>query len=326
MVKTEQKSPANNEPSTNDSASVTSVPGQAAGLPADIVETTIETAVKNYGPAVAIGVCIFILGIAAVAFLYTQRVSQQSGYWDSIDIGVHSDNVTTLVDTAASARGTFAGAVAMHNAGVVELNAGLSKMVRDRAKAKKEIASAIEKLEQAQDSPEANTMLEFQNAYSLAYAYEALGDFAKALPLYEKVAAVDSSPYQGMARDGASRCNDPSMKEFYAKFNEWKPEETATAPGDLESGLGGLGLGGLEGLDLEGGLDLTPPAGLQPEVPATAEEGSATEAATEGIKEEAAKAETGASQAGGNLDLPPQLPPQDAPKQEEAPKQEDAPK
>ena len=97
----------------------------------DSVEIAIESAITKYGPAVALIVCVVVIVSAAAAF-WIQRNRNLSGeYWSAVTTNFQDRNVKGLVETAERARSTKAGTVAMLNAGVVELNDGLEKLLKE---------------------------------------------------------------------------------------------------------------------------------------------------------------------------------------------------
>jgi len=211
-------------------------PGVPGASLEETVESSVEKLVKEYGPPAAIAVLLVILVAAGWAFYVGRQQETASGHWDSINIGVHSNSVPTLQATAESARNSLVGVVATQNAGMVELNTALGKMLRDPDKAKTEIKSAIERFRQVLDSNRGNEMLRRQALYNLAYAHEALGEFDLARPHYKELAEIRDNPFERLAKDGLQRCLDPRMKEFYATYATWKPSDGGTAPGDaLES-------------------------------------------------------------------------------------------
>lgn len=260
--------PAKNGSGTSLPANTRVVNPVQAGAPGvsleETVESSIEKMVKDYGPPVAMAVLVIILGLSAWAYVVSRGQITASNQWDSINIGVHSSSVATLQATADSSPGTLIGAVATQNAGMVELNGALAKMVRDKDKAKQEIEAAAKRFEQVLASPQSSEMLKQQATFSLAFAKESLGDFAGALALYKELADTKDHPFERMAKDGVQRCEDPTMKAFYTAFSEWKPTDGGTAPGDtLEGILNSGGSGALPPINLDPGqkldLDSLPP-------------------------------------------------------------------
>ncbi len=87
-------------------------------------------------------------------------------------------------------------------------------MVRDSAKAKEEIKSAMERFKQVVDYPYANDLLRQQAKYALAFSHEAVGEFDAALKLYQEVSEIEGSPLVRLAKDGALRCQDENIRSF----------------------------------------------------------------------------------------------------------------
>lgn len=243
----------------------------------ETVESSVEKAVKEYGPPVITAVLVVIVAMAGSAFYFGRREATISNQWDSINVGVRSSSVSTLQGTADSARGTFVGAVATQAAGMTELNAALEKMVRDGDKARTEIKSAMERFKQVVDYPYANDLLRQQAKYALAFSHEALGEFDAALKYYQELAAVESSPLVRLSKDGVLRCQDLGIRAFQEKFATWKPSESGPAP-DLQNLQNLLNQDGQLNLDALKNLNIDQPPAPPAQVPPT----EAPPATTEG--------------------------------------------
>jgi hypothetical protein len=287
----------------------TSVPPGAPGVSLEeTVESGVEKAIKEYGPPVVTAVLVVIVAMAASAFYFSRREATVSNQWDSINVGLRSSSVSTLQGTADSARGTFVGAVATQAAGMTELNAALEKMVRDSAKAKEEIKSAMERFKQVVDYPYANDLLRQQAKYALAFSHEAVGEFDAALKLYQEVSETEGSPLIRLAKDGVLRCQDDNIRSFQEKFAAWKPSESGPAP-DLQNLQNLLNQDGQLNLDALKNLNIDAPPGLPGQTPPAATEGGENPVPpTEAPPKEAPSTGGGESQA-----PPAEAPPAEAP-------------
>ncbi len=302
----------------------TSVPPGAPGTSLeDAVESGVEKAIKEYGPPVVTAVLVVVVAMAASAFYFSRREATVSNQWDSINVGLRSSSVSTLQGTADSARGTFVGAVATQAAGMTELNAALEKMVRDSAKAKEEIKSAMERFKQVVDYPYANDLLRQQAKYALAFSHEAVGEFDAALKLYQEVSEIEGSPLVRLAKDGALRCQDENIRSFQEKFAAWKPSESGPAP-DLQNLQNLLNQDGQLNLDALKNLNIDAPPGLPGQTPPATTEGGENQAPpaeappaeappTEAPPAEAPPTEGGESQAPPAEAPPAETPPGQAP-------------
>lgn len=224
------------------------------GATKDSVETAIESAISKYGPGVALAVCVIVILSAGAAYWIQRNRNMAGQTWNTVTSAFQDRNVKGLMEAAEAARDSKAGTVAVLNAGAVELNSGLEKLLKDKVKAKEEINSAIEKLKQARDSKFSEGLMKDQATYSLAFAYESLGQFEEAKPLYEELVANEESQFHSLAQLGASRCDNPETLALFDAFSKWEPAAAGSAPDDLSELLknGPLDLSPPEELNLDG--------------------------------------------------------------------------
>lgn len=235
----------------------------------DNVEIAIESAITKYGPAVALAVCIVVIVGAGIAFWVQRNRNIAGETWSTVVNNFQARDVKGLVTAAENARSSKAGTVAMLNAGAVELNDGLERLLKDKVKAREDINAAIEKIQQARNSEFADGMIKDQATYSLAFAYESMGEFDKAQTFYQELADNPDSQFQHLAADGLARCGDPETKEFYEVFAKWEPTANEEAPEELDLLKNPLDLSPPEALDLNPGSQNEGDQDAAPSLPET---------------------------------------------------------
>ena len=123
--------------------------------------------------------------------------------------------------------------MALQLAGDYDMRTGLSKLSFDREGGIKLIEKARDSLQAVVDAPatQKSTMLQRRSTFSLAYAYESLGDFEKAKVLYQQL--VDAAPdaaFADSARRGVKRTSNPEYVALYEKFKNHE-DVLGDAPG-----------------------------------------------------------------------------------------------
>lgn len=206
---------------------------------------------KPYMPIVIAGTVIVIAGIIGGTWWYQNRVNSEARIWQELsqarfnamrlssrpDEDVSTVGLTDFADTYGD---TAAGKWATLQAGVLELDRGLSilnqqlSVKSEQEKADKNLKRAIEHFEKILNDPgDVDSALMRRAIFKMAVAQEATGQLAEAKKYYEQAiefAGEDSSLYD-IAKRGIARCNAPEMKEFYVQLANYKPSYGEVAPG-----------------------------------------------------------------------------------------------
>jgi tetratricopeptide (TPR) repeat protein len=196
-------------------------------------------ATKPYWAHILLGVLSLILGWVLIDYYRSASTESASEQWRSLSNAMTqaqlSGDVASLKTMGEEFEEERAGNWALQMAGNFEINRGIDMLARDRVggfKMIKQGMTSIEKVVEA--SPNSKTpMLQRRSLFMLAYAKEALGEFAEAKKIYEQlVEAAPDSEYTDVATRGIERCSNPDYAVIYEKFKSWE-EAAETAPGPL---------------------------------------------------------------------------------------------
>jgi tetratricopeptide (TPR) repeat protein len=192
--------------------------------------------VKPHANLIMLSIAALFLLFIVVAFMIQTRQSVAEGEWLSFNAQVTNleltGNTSGMKELAEDYPDGKAGLWGLQLAGNFELRQGLQKLGSKRSEGLKEIEKARNTLKRVVDAPadKKSTLLQVRSTYSLAYAYESLGDFDNAKSLYQKL--VDQAPDSGFgqaAERGLKRCSDPAFAEIYERFQKWE-DPFAIAP------------------------------------------------------------------------------------------------
>ena len=212
------------------------VPGEQTTEPLSGAERLVDS-LRPYGAFIALGVALLFLAFIAVAWSIKVRFDQQERPWMALNQKIAefglTGNTSGLKEVAEDFPDGAAGLWGLQLAGDLDLRNGNAQLPVDRTAGIKLIEKARDTLKKIVDAPAASksTMLQRCSTFSLAYAYESLGDFENAKKIYQQI--VDSTPQSALAdpaRRGIVRSSDPAYAIVYAKFKDWV-DPMADAPG-----------------------------------------------------------------------------------------------
>lgn len=216
-----------------------------------------------------------LLLVIAVAWMFNTRAEIAEGQWISLvrRTGLFQMTGTTSImkEIADEHPDSKAGLWALQIAGDGDLANGLQMFARDRNEAIREIERARESFRKVVDAP-ANLKspeLQQRSVFSLAYAYESLGQFQEASEYYRQIIELaPDSAFANKARRGLARAENPQFASIYQAFRDWE-DPLGPAPGAITDPLPDISFPEIpesEGESGESGESGPLPSDLQPGV------------------------------------------------------------
>jgi tetratricopeptide (TPR) repeat protein len=206
------------------------------------VETTygerLLESLKPHANLLMLGIAALFLLFIAIAWIFQSRARVAEGEWLALNYAFAAANATgnanAIKEIADEYPDGIAGLWGLQVAGDYELRQGLNKLAVERAEGIRDLEKARNTLKKVVDAPASrkSTLLQVRSTFSLAYAYESLGEFENARKLYQQL--VDQAPNSAFGRAaqrGLNRCTDPSFATIYDHFKDWQ-DPFAIAPGD----------------------------------------------------------------------------------------------
>ncbi len=196
---------------------------------ADIVEKKFGD-LRPYSGTILLGLLALILVGIVGAYWNSLRAVAKSQPWQDLQFAMAShqnDRQTSHFDVVSERHSdSLASLWALQLSGDADLRMGLAKLITEREASLKQIERARRALEKIQEStlkrPE---LLTERSLYSLAYAYESLGEFEKAKSAYSRMMKeMPDAPMTIMAKEGLARLDNPA---FVAAFDKFKSVGTA---------------------------------------------------------------------------------------------------
>jgi tetratricopeptide (TPR) repeat protein len=214
-----------------------------------VVETNVETtfadrlleSVKPHANLILLGLAAIFLLFIALAWMMQSRARVAEGEWMSLNqafaIANMTGNTSTIREVAEDYPDGIAGLWGLMLAGDYELRRGLEALPTNQTEGIREIERAKNTLKKIVDAPASRKtpLLQVRSTFSLAYAYESLGDFENAQSLYKQI--VDQAPdsaFAQAAKRGLDRSTNPAFVTVFERFKEWQ-DPYAVAPGELPS-------------------------------------------------------------------------------------------
>lgn len=202
-------------------------------------------------------VCVAgLLGFAAVAIFVKSNFTKEAEQWRELSfassIALGSGNLAPLKEVTENYGETKASMWAVQMVGDQQLTTGLDQMLRDREVGKQQVEKAKENFKRVVEAPASakTTMLDRRAHFSLAYAYESLGQFDKAKTIYDElVEQAPESPFASPAKRGSKRSSDPAYAKLYEKFVNFEEAVIGDAPGPLVPDSPNLTTPDFEGID-----------------------------------------------------------------------------
>lgn len=184
-----------------------------------------------------------LLLFIAVAWMFKTRAEIEEGQWISLvrRTGLFEMTGTTSImkEIAEEHPDSKAGLWALQIAGDGDLSNGLRTFAQNRTEAVREIEKAREAFRKVVDAPTnlKSPELQRRSVFSLAYAYESLGQFEQAAELYRQlIEMAPDSPFTDQARRGLARSQNPQFASIYKAFKEWE-DPLGPAPGAITDQL-----------------------------------------------------------------------------------------
>lgn len=193
--------------------------------------------IKPHATTIGLAVIAAFVGFAAIAYLISGNFNQKSKAWTdlyrSATYAENRNDISQLKEVAAAYPNSQAGMRAALLAADFQLRVGVETLSTDREGGLELIRQSTVGFQTVLDAPPSatTTLLQRRSQFGLAYAFESLGEFAKANNLYtELVEAAPDSPIAALARRGISRSSNPDYLALYKKFSEWE-DVLGEAPG-----------------------------------------------------------------------------------------------
>jgi tetratricopeptide (TPR) repeat protein len=178
------------------------------------------------------------LGFIAIAFMMRSRFDQNAAQWRELStasaIALRTGDISGLKTVADTYPDTKAGLWALQMAGDEQLRRGIEQLSFDREAGNQMIEKGKNNFKRIVDAPQTTktTMLDRRSSFSLAYAYESLGQFDEAKSLYEQIINLaPDSAFANPARRGLERASNEQYVDLYTKFANFEEEVIGEAPG-----------------------------------------------------------------------------------------------
>ena len=189
-------------------------------------------AARPYNRLIAGIVLAVVVLTGAYFYLSAQKKERLASGWDRY---LSAQQETDLSDLAEHYGGTTAGMAARLQLADSRLSDGINGLVEDKQSARQLLSRAINGYESVL-SETTDEILSQRALFGLARAHEASGKLDLARQNYRRLAAIDGSPYAGVAERRAAELDRPAVKTFYDWFNKY----SAARPMEKEPGIPGL--------------------------------------------------------------------------------------
>ena len=231
MSQTMNKKPNSKKKKISEKLQEVEVPEELTGV------EKIYEAIKPHLTTIGLVIVAGLLGFIAIAFLmrsqFDKKALQSRELFNASTIALRTGDTQGLEDVAANYPDTKPGLWALQMAGDHQLRLGLDQLSIDREAGNQLIEKAKVNLLAIVDAPQTakTTMLDRRSHFSLAYAYESLGQLDEAKEIYNKlVEEAPDSAFADPARRGSKRASNPQYAALYNKFANFEEEVIGEAP------------------------------------------------------------------------------------------------
>ena len=190
-----------------------------------------------YGSMIALGIALCFLAFIIVTYMIKANEVRAENEWRELNTSITevglSGNTARLKQVADDFPTGRAGMWALQLAGDYDLRTGIGQLSYDREGGLKLIEKSRDTLQRIVDGPASAKTTDLQrcSTFSLAYANESMGEFAKAKSLYQEIVdnALDS-PFGEPAKRGLARCSNPKYAVLFDDFKTYD-DSIEEAPG-----------------------------------------------------------------------------------------------